>query len=542
MITALKAAVWILVLAAAFLWPEADEGRWRSFERTFSRLARRQFACAAGMALAVLLIRAALLPLWPMPKPVIYDEFGYLLQADTFASGRLTNPPHPLWPFFESPYILQQPTYNAQYPPGQGLMLAVGQAVFGHSWFGVWLSAGLLMAALIWALNGWVPAPWALLGGFFAFPLCFWSYWMNSYWGGAVAAAGGALVLGSYPRIVRRGKLGCAWPLGAGLAIFGLTRQFEGLLFALPLAIALARHTRALRVWAPAAAVAAGALIFLLIYNQRVTGNALRLPYMEYDRQYAYVRHFNFLPLALDRTYRHASAFDFHHEWMFEKRQRARTWRLFPDRAKDWWEGLKAMLGAPVLAVIMVVFLPWTGRDRRMRLPMICAGAVVFTSLVEIVYYAHYAAPAAVAFLLLLVQAFRHLRHVKARGKPVGRFLSRAIPLTAFVLWMVTAVSQIWQHETPDQVQPVNSLRGRVEAMVAGQSVRRSAIIVRYTGHQMPHEEWVYNGADIDAQDVVWAHDMGPEENRKLVAYYKDRSIWLFDPDRDPQRVEPYQQ
>ncbi len=148
------------------------------------------------MGLVVLLARASLLPLWPIPKPVIYDEFGYLLQADTFAAGRLTNPPHPLWPFFESVYILQQPTYNSKYPPGQGLALAAGRRVFGQAWYGVWLSCGALMAALCWALQGWLPAAWALLGSVLAAPLCLFSYWMDSYWGGAVAGIGGSLDAG----------------------------------------------------------------------------------------------------------------------------------------------------------------------------------------------------------------------------------------------------------------------------------------------------------------------------------------------------------
>ena len=137
------------------------------------------------------MLRALLLPLWPVPKPVIYDEFGYILGADTFARGRLTNPTHPLADFFESPYVLQRPTYESKYPPAQSVALAVGDAALGDPWFGVWLSCGVMMAALVWALQGWMPPGWALVGGLLAMPLAIDSYWMNSYWGGAVAATGG---------------------------------------------------------------------------------------------------------------------------------------------------------------------------------------------------------------------------------------------------------------------------------------------------------------------------------------------------------------
>src|SRR5579863_10438262 len=172
------------------------------FTRLSRCLARRPLLVPIAAALAVLAVRAALLPIWPFPRPSIYDEFSYLLQADTFAHGRLTNHPHPLWQFFESIYILQQPTYNSKYPPGQALFMALGQWVMGHPWFGVWLSCAVLVAALWWALAGWLPARWALLGTLIALDLCTFSYWMNSYWGGAVAAIGGAVIVGAYPKLI----------------------------------------------------------------------------------------------------------------------------------------------------------------------------------------------------------------------------------------------------------------------------------------------------------------------------------------------------
>src|ERR1700681_968174 len=192
------------------------------------KLAGKTGWCMMLLAVLPVALRMLLVFRHPIPTPTVSDEFSHLLVADTLLHGRLANPPHPLHQFFETYFVLQEPTYSSIYAMGQGMLLAIGRIIFGHWWTGVLLSTAAFCALCYWMLRAWITPGWALVGGLLAVmqfgPL---NQWTNSYWGGTLSAIAGCLVFGALPRLRETGRIRYAAFLGIGLAMQLLTRPYE---------------------------------------------------------------------------------------------------------------------------------------------------------------------------------------------------------------------------------------------------------------------------------------------------------------------------
>lgn len=524
----------------------------------FRRIAcKRWIACLTCVA-GALALRAALLPWIGVPEPWVSDEFSYLLGADTFASGRLSNPTHPLWVHFETLHVNQSPTYVSKYPPGQALVLAVGQRMFGHPWFGVWLSAGLMCGAICWMLDGWLPPRSALIGGGLAVVQAgALGYWVNSYYGGAVAAIGGSLLLGAVPRIVKFPQRRYVLTGGVGIGILACTRPYEGALLTLACSAALllwiksrGRSPRQLLspgLLLPGAAVISLFLLALGFYNFRTTGQALISPYQVNEAAYSPV------PLFLWQSPR-ATAPEYRNpviraHWMGWEGAQYYGWRSRPilKVASICYAGWRYFFRASAIALIPIGACFWMSRLLWVRYGILIAALSLLGQLaVRGPTESHYLAPVAGLFFLFSAGGLRFFSTLRYRSQN----RARALPVLIITAWLLS-----FAVEAATAIQEPNRARAG-EYQVAGSDAflrsrraildqlnrdpARHLVIVRYAPGHNVHLEWVYNCASIDESAIVWARDRGPQENILLIRYFRERKVWLLNADDEHPSIIPY--
>jgi hypothetical protein len=523
----------------------------RSIEAAWTQIARRRLlSCVLIVALS-LTVRLALLPVYPKPEPVLTDEFSYVLGGETLAKGRLANPTHPMWRFFETIHVNMQPTYVSKYPPGNSTFLALGIRLFGHPWYGVLIGVALMCGCICWMLQGWLPPKYALLGGLFA---VLWlgvahNRWIDSYFGPAVGTLGGALVFGALPRLARNGKASAACAAAIGIAILANSRPFEGGVLVLLTFGALLWWTRGnFSVWLRPAVVLPLAIILLstagamAYYNFKTTGSPTTLPHSVNAHAYFLAPAFWIMPpyTPEHRVYRDPSWRDYmERDFMGYKKVRHDPTHLVAEMCSIAIPMLVGQGAGLALVFLIACAIPLAAAIPRLRLAFVIL--ILFSSAMLLNRYAapQYLAPGVAVLFVVAMFGLRLLRCVRLGRQHIGQALVASIIGLAGSLFFVDSAQTIYNSTHSSVATTPVAFRRQITARLASEPGMQ-LVLVRYAANHSPYDEILYNGPDIDAQKIVWAYDLGPEADRPLLDYYRNRKVWLVQPDGPRPTLEPY--
>ncbi len=509
----------LIAVALSFAWPRIGSGGFSWIEWKFGRLARRKRPAVIVVGASALLLRLAILPWFPIPLPVIPDDFSFLLAADTFAHGRLTNPTPAMWIHFESIHIDMLPTYMSMYFPGPGLVLAAGKVFFGHPWYGLLITNALMCAAICWMLQAWIPPTWAFLGGMLAvLRIGLFSFWINTYTGGgALAALGGALVLGAFPRFIRKPRFGYAMTMATGIVILAYSRPYEGMLLCLPVAGVLG-HWLFTAENRPSTPILLQRTVFPLIvliaaagwlglYDFRVFGRPLTLPYTVNRATYAIAPYYVWQSPRHEPAYRHEELRRFYHsdELTLYNNVHSRS-RFVP---QTLLKAVATLLFYAGLSLIPPLFMMRRVlKDRRIRFLVCCLLILTAGMVIEIYVAPYYVSPFTAAFYAIGLQGMRHLW----QWSPGGRSAGMTIVRLSVAVCLIMAGLRPFDHQLnfPVQEKPpigwvawwfgpdhFGAERTKIEEKVE-QLPGKHLLVVRYSDIHDPRFDWLTSSTDIE--------------------------------------------
>lgn len=489
---------------------------------------------------------------WPVPY--VHDEFAYLLSAETFAKGRITNPAHEYMEHFETFHVVHSPSYQGKYPPGPSLFMALGILLTGHAIFGVWLSTALAVASVCWALTAWLSNRWAIMGGVLAslHPGIV-ILWGQSYWGGSVAVIGGALVFGGIRKLTAKPLIRYGIVTGIGFFILAHTRPFEGFIIGVMVVLFFLLYFRKKQ---PVQVITVILLILLMtlisvgFYNRAITGNAFKFPHQLWTEANSETSN----PRLASYSGSPPGDIFFRSErliWFY-----LGFWLSLPFLLIAWKNERQMFRTIVVFCIIwLIIGLIVPGMDTHSVLPFLillqlvlmlqnkmakwvrpALFTVLITGCISVFYtraWPHYIAPVAVLILYLVVQSMRTLYRQRFLGIS-GKVIVLMVPLALLINASLSVINQPKRHfpewdrlgiySTPpwimDRVKITEDLQTR-----GGKHL----VFVRYPYWYNTHMEWVYNEADIDGARIVWAHDLGNDKNIGLIKYYWEREAWLLD-------------
>jgi hypothetical protein len=393
------------------------------------------------------------------------------------------------------------------------------------------------------------------------------SYWADSYWGGAVAAIAGALVLGALPRIRRHLRARDAILMSIGFALLANSRPYEGLIYTIPFLIVVARFIFAgkappfpvtlRRIILPMAAVMIVTFGFMAYYFWRTTGNLFEPPYLVNVSTYMQEPQFIWGKMGLPLHYNHPEMQEFYrgnHVEMYRNAARNLPLTVLVRALEFWSFYVGFALTVPFIILFFVLPYGTSFRDLGHKaLFLMCLIATSFAALtLPTPYMSHYAAPLTCAIYALLLQTLRRVRIARRNKKHLGVWMVRSIAVACIVGFVVTVgvmASGVPRERALALLLPKGIVfrSDRSDSNPARQKMIRSfqkqqgkylIIVRRKPGYEAL--SWVYNDADIDQSQIVWARDMGANRNSELITYFAGRRAYLLEADEVPPKLSQY--
>jgi hypothetical protein len=370
-----------------------------------------------------------------------------------------------------------------------------------------------------------------------ALQFSFTHYWMNSYWGGSLAAIGGCLVLGALPRLKANPRPSYAMLFALGLMILANTRPFEGLMLSLAVAAALAlwlvRQDAAflrrffLRVAVPALLVIVPIFCLMMVENKAVTGSPFKFAHETYRHQWGIVQTFVWEKARQPPIYNHEKMLKF---FIWEQGNSVNWGTLhgLVPGIKDRLWGVGSSFFPHVLYLPFAFVSFAAGLSKRIRWLGIAVAAVFAGSLLSRWMFAHYLAPIWCALMGIHLQFLRQVRVWRWKGIRIGAAAYSGILCFLLVLFAARIYNRT-VHPGPVWAPMRETIRRSLESTPG-----KHLVIVNYRDEHAAVDEWVFNEPDIPTAKVIWARAMTPVLDRELERYFSDRSAWEVDVDADP--------
>lgn len=266
----------VIVVGCAFAARRVDDPL-ATLAALFARAPR---AIAYGLTIFVLVACTTIASTVLLVTPPSGDEIAYLFQGEMLANGRLWVPAPAAWEYLKAFFLFNfEGRIVGQYPPGWPAVLAVVTTMSVPTW----LINPILSALTVLALYrlgardfgaGQASLTCVLLctGGFVLFNGA------SLFNHGIVMLLGIVLVLAAQD-FDRTGAWRSAAVAGLTFSAIAVTRHYDAILFAMPIAIIALRRWRAwLRAIVPGAVAALPLIALLLAYYDVVSGSPLQTP------------------------------------------------------------------------------------------------------------------------------------------------------------------------------------------------------------------------------------------------------------------------